>query len=133
MCSVLRYGAPRLIDRFWSKVRKTDGCWYWEGALNDCGYGRVRACGKLRAAHRIAYALSVGPVPSNVQVRQACGERTCCRPDHLYLFQAPRLTPEQVQAIKRCLLGCRRLSSLYGVSAQRIKAIRRSQATLYGV
>lgn len=118
-----------LTDRFWRHVRKTEGCWYWEGALNDCGYGRVRVLGRLRAAHRVAYALAVGPVPANVQVRQACRERACCRPDHLYLFQAPRLTPEQVEAIKRSLLGARRLAPIYRVSVRRISYIKCSSVS----
>ena len=26
-------------QKFWDKIRKTDNCWFWEGALNDSGYG----------------------------------------------------------------------------------------------
>lgn len=31
------------IARFFKKVRKTDTCWIWVGALNDKGYGNFYA------------------------------------------------------------------------------------------
>ena len=29
----------QFISRFWAKVSKTDSCWVWQGAKNNCGYG----------------------------------------------------------------------------------------------
>src|SRR5262249_54340801 len=36
-------------------------------------------------AHRVAWALAPGPVPAQHRVIPACGNRGCCRPNHLEL------------------------------------------------
>jgi hypothetical protein len=111
--------------RFWSHVRKTAGCWIWEGALNDSGYGRVKVCGAIRSAHRVAYQLSIGPIPKNAWVRQRCGERACCRPDHLELRDVTRLTEVAVDSIRASFLPGRHLARIYRVSHTRIFQIKR--------
>lgn len=116
-------------SRFWSHVRRTPGCWYWEGTLNDCGYGRLKVHGALRSAHRVAYALAIGPVPAGALVRQRCGERACCRPDHLELLRLTRLTREQIEAIRGSLLPGRRLARIYHVSHTRIFQLKRCHET----
>ncbi len=76
-----------LEERFWAKVRKSDGCWEWTGAANRQGYGRIalgRASGPRRA-HRIAWELTHGPVPDGLWVLHHCDNPPCVRPDHLWL------------------------------------------------
>lgn len=124
-----------MIDpaRFWRHVhRKLRGCWIWKGHTNDLGYGRVRVQGALRSAHRIAYQLEYGPISGDAVVRQRCGERACCRPDHLVLVEVVRLTKAQTQAIQESRLGCRRLARTYRVSRQRVLQIKSSQSATYG-
>jgi HNH endonuclease len=77
-------------ERFWSKVDRTcpGGCWLWRGQLNAWGYGHFRrtvAQGVHRTvkAHRFAYALLVGPIPTGLTLDHLCGSRACVRPDHL--------------------------------------------------
>ena len=114
--------------RFWSHVLwrddHPDSCAIWCGNLNELGYGRVRVQGRLRSAHRVAYELTVGPIPENAQVRQRCHDKACCRPEHLYLQPVVRLSPEQVEAILRSQLGARRLAPIYRVSVQRITQLK---------
>lgn len=81
-----------LRDRFFSHVRKTHSCWIWEGNLNDLGYGRVKVCGRLRAAHRVAYELEVGPIPPGFAVWRLCDDPACVRPDHHELRRDTRRT-----------------------------------------
>lgn len=83
--------------RFWSKVRKTDGCWLWTASLRPSGYGQVKGPdGKLTNAHRAAYLLAKGPIAPGLELDHlchsadhgclggsACLHRRCVNPDHL--------------------------------------------------
>ena len=84
------------MERFLSKVNKTDDCWLCTDALVD-GYGRFSVNGRTIAAHRWAYEQLVGPIPPGLQLDHLChtrdvakcirsGEcthRRCVNPDHL--------------------------------------------------
>jgi hypothetical protein len=96
-----------LVQRFWLKVDTTagdDGCWPWTGATNRYGYGTIgiehdRAKGVSRTglAHRVAWELLVGPIPTCgdschrttcdecLTVDHLCFTRSCVNPKHLQL------------------------------------------------
>jgi len=71
------------MDRFWSKVNKTDECWIWTAGKNQKGYGQFRLNGKTQKAHRVSYELMIGPIPDGLQIDHLCRNRACVRPDHL--------------------------------------------------
>lgn len=71
------------IDRFWGKVKKGPGCWLWQASRDESGYGQVFAEGKTHKAHRLAWLLEHGNIPPGARITQRCGNRDCCRPDHL--------------------------------------------------
>jgi hypothetical protein len=77
----------RWVDRFWSKVGKSDGCWTWTGRHSGTGYGVVTVHNRGRrdtSAHRVAYELTHGPVPEGMHLDHfACDNRGCCNPDHV--------------------------------------------------
>ena len=74
------------LERFWSKVNKTDGCWEWTGARTAPGWhGVVRTAGRKVVAHRFAWELENGPVPDGLRVLHHCDNPACVRADHLWL------------------------------------------------
>ena len=79
--------APRPVSvRFWPRVTKGDGCWEWQGARSNLGYGRVRGeDGRTRQTHHIAWELVFGPIPSGLVVMHICDNPPCVRPNHLRL------------------------------------------------
>ena len=69
--------------RFWSKVKKTKGCWIWTGFLFK-GYGRFKPNGKQTSAHRMAYELSHNvKIPQSLTIDHLCRNRACVNPEHL--------------------------------------------------
>lgn len=72
-----------LEQRFWAKVEKTDECWVWTAATDSGGYGKIYVDGRYRLAHRLAWELIDGPVPSGMDLDHRCGNRACVNPGHL--------------------------------------------------
>lgn len=75
-----------LEERLAARAVRQDGCLLWTGCLNGSGYGMIRVGGRSGRAvyvHRIAYELSVGPIPEGFQVDHSCGVRRCLEPSHL--------------------------------------------------
>ena len=75
-------GTP--LDRFWSKVEKTETCWNWNGWKSADGYGRFfpkRSGPQL--AHRFSYELANGPIPERMVIDHKCHNRGCVNPRHL--------------------------------------------------
>lgn len=73
-----------IADRLWSKTRVggPHECWMWHAALDTQGYGVIWLDGKMALAHRVAYALVVGPVPAGAHLLHSCDNRLCVNPAH---------------------------------------------------
>lgn len=86
---------PTVEQRFWARVNKTEGCWFWERPTNR-GYGLIGVGYKSVLAHRFSYELHKGPIPEGMDIDhmchnedpdclggETCPHRACVNPDHL--------------------------------------------------
>jgi hypothetical protein len=84
------------VERFWSKVTKTDACWEWAGTRMAFGHGVVWFQGKNRKAHRMAWEITNGPIPDGAWVLHGCDNPCCVNPAHLSLGDAQANTDDRV-------------------------------------
>lgn len=72
------------VELFWSHCRiDPSGCWFWRNHLDKGGYGSFRIDRWPYRAHRVAYTLTYGAIPSGLQLDHLCRNPACVRPCHL--------------------------------------------------
>lgn len=146
----------KTIARFWAKVDKSagpDGCWLWTAHRSRAGYGSFRIggrAGNMLKAHRVAWELANGPIPSagdhhgTMCVCHKCDVTGCVNPAHLFLGSQTENTRDMdakgrrargesngsaklVEAEVRDILGLRassrEIARRYGVSRRAIRDI----------
>ncbi len=100
------------MERFWSKVDKTDECWLWTAAtVTGYGYfgvGRRGEGGVL--AHRFSWELVNGPIPEGMQIDHRCHVRRCVNPAHLRLVTDKQNKENQRGAYRNSVSGVRGVS-----------------------
>lgn len=73
----------RLSER--SLIEPNSGCWIWEGASDERGYGRIGSGKRVLRTNRASYASFIGSIPAGVHVLHKCDTPACVNPDHLFL------------------------------------------------
>lgn len=78
------------IKRFWSKVKKTSGCWLWTASKRNKGYGAFVWAGDdgriiQGRAHRFSYEIAYGSIDPGMCVLHRCDTPACVRPSHLFV------------------------------------------------
>jgi hypothetical protein len=69
------------VDSFFAKTKQVGDCLEWQGSRYKNGYGKLGRVGIV--AHRIAYELTRGKVPTNMCLDHLCKNRLCVNPEHL--------------------------------------------------
>lgn len=80
---LLRLGVHSMLANRTTRNSESN-CLEWNESqhLRD-GYGAMRVDRQRYLAHRLAYALWVGPVPNGMLVLHSCDNRRCIEPSHL--------------------------------------------------
>lgn len=92
-----RLDRPGTVERFMAKVRKLpNGCWEWTDYIKPNGYGNFWWNGQKRYAHRAAFELFRGAIPTGAEIDHLCHawdescdldwecpHRRCVNPAHL--------------------------------------------------
>jgi HNH endonuclease len=77
---------PHVSTRVWIRADISggpDSCWEWQGRINPKGYGMLFYNGNATGAHRVAYELANGPIPSGLYIDHLCRNTACVNPAHL--------------------------------------------------
>lgn len=74
------------ISKFWRKINRVgeNDCWIWLRGTSR-NYGGFSLAGKYVSAHRFAWEITNGPIPSGLDVLHRCDNPPCCNPAHLFL------------------------------------------------
>jgi hypothetical protein len=133
-----RYAMNHDKRRGWRILHEDRGydspCHIWQGSLMPLGYGQVRADGRTRQAHRVAYERERGPIPLGAQLDHICRVPRCVNPAHLEVVtnaentrrgDRTRLTKADAVAIRVDKRPRRQIAAAYGVTPEHVGRIQR--------
>src|SRR3990167_1147712 len=74
-------------QKFWSKVKESKGCWFYVGQRGEIAKNYAGFCFReIRdSAHRFAWKITNGLIPSHLVIDHLCRCRPCVNPNHMEL------------------------------------------------
>jgi hypothetical protein len=134
-------------------VNLETGCWNWNGALNEDGYGQISVTSGRCAsgvttikAHRLFYVNHTGPLLPTEVIDHKCRNVQCVNPEHLEAVSnaenvrrglSAKLTIEQVAEIRSRYrtggISHLNLAHKYGVTERCIQQIVTGQSWVAGI
>lgn len=130
--SALAY-AISLIKR-WADVAGEDECWQFskksfaKSGNGACTYGLVYVTRRRKVrAHRLAYELAFGPLPSGAMVCHRCDNPMCCNPNHLFIGTAADNNEDKMKKGRHYALSGERNAHAKMTDEQAAEAARRAR------
>ena len=126
------------IALFERRLTRGEGCWTHSGSRGSHGYPQATWGKRSELAHRVAWIIANGPIPSKMFVCHHCDNKLCARIDHLYLgthkenMRDIRLRERGIRKITRAQAACIRvdprtlkvIAAEYGVSQRCVWGIK---------
>lgn len=128
------------------------GCLLWTGSTYEFGHGVIWNGKFNEGAHRVAWTLANGPIPSRMCVCHRCDTPACVNPDHLFLgtkadnaadmaskgrashrpgasSPSAKLTADDVAEIRKLkgIVSQRALAERFGVSKTAIRFVQKGR------
>ncbi len=75
--------AQQFKERLSRFIVQPNGCWEWQGALDEKGYGRIGFKGRTARVHRVAFEYAGGALIDGLVLDHLCCNRRCMNPAHL--------------------------------------------------
>jgi hypothetical protein len=121
-------------SRFLAKCGKPDanGCINWLGTMVGNSYGYLRCGGRdspRTTAHRIAWVLKHGDIPSGVLVLHKCDNPSCVNADHLFLGSAKENTRDMMAKKRHGWRNGTPWQKLNATDGERINDLRKAGCT----
>jgi len=66
-------------------IKQENGCWIWQGAQTNCGYGKIGHEKNHFSTHRFSYEIFNGKIPIGKIICHSCDNKLCCNPEHLWI------------------------------------------------
>lgn len=98
-CTIWRGKAKTISQRFWEKVDRTGECWLWTRCCFRQGYGLFRIHNNNYLAHRVAWELVNGEIPTGLDVLHSCDNPPCVNPNHLHIGTHSQ---NMLESVARC-------------------------------
>jgi hypothetical protein len=84
----------RLFSRM---IVQDNGCWEWQGARNNAGYGFIRDGSRMKLTHRVSYEQHHNTsIPKGVEIGHTCYNYCCVNPEHLYSATRQQIVDKMV-------------------------------------
>lgn len=119
MEAILNEYDQHALERLCDKLEEVDGCYEYQGAITDNGYGFIWYKGRNHYAHRIAWLIENGEIPQGMLVLHECDNRRCVRVKHLFLGTHQDNTSDMI-AKGRQVIACGEAKSAFKESTIRL-------------